>query len=67
MTTADVERHLRELGVQLAEASQRREEVMVLIQQAIRDADAAGVPRSTIATLLGVARQTIYNILDQHN
>lgn len=35
------------------------------IRAAIRTADEAGVPRSTIANLPGISRQTVYDALDQ--
>ncbi len=63
--TEAVERRLVELGDRLQAINAARAEVMELVRRAVREADRAGVPRNTIAKLLGVSRQTVYNTLGQ--
>ncbi len=58
------QRRLSDLGSELQAINTARTEIMVKVREAVRDADGAGVPRSTIAELPGVSRQTVYDALD---
>lgn len=55
---------LESLGRELAQANQARTEVMNRIKEAIRRADRQGMPREQIMRKLGVAKQTVYDALE---
>ena len=54
---------VRRIGARLARQQHDRDATMVELRDAIRTADAAGVPRAHIAAAAGVTRQTVYTIL----
>lgn len=63
MEPSEARAALRALGRRRAGLLRRLGEVETSIEAAILAADAAGVPRLTISTDVGVARATVYNVL----
>ena len=60
-----IEHKLDSLGEELSLANQHRSEVMERIKVAIREADELGVPKEQIMRRLGVAKQTVYDAINE--
>lgn len=61
LRACSADRH--EATLTLGRARRRLREIRPALERAVRDADAAGIPRAEIARLAGTTRQTIYTIL----
>lgn len=64
-TVEDVEIGLVESGTRRALAESLRSNAMIDVAAWVRAADDAGVPRSRIALLAGVSRQSVYDLVDR--
>lgn len=62
-TQNDARRRLIRAAGVFAAAVEARDDARARLQAAIRDADEAGIQRSEIVELSGVARQTVYDAI----
>lgn len=60
-----MEHKLDRLGRELQEANAVRTAVMDRIKKAIREANGEGMPKEQIQRRLGVAKQTVYDALNE--
>lgn len=59
----DTIRQLRLAGRRRQAAERKRSEASTALSAAVRAADGAGIPKTTIAKEAGVSRQTVHEIL----